>query len=215
MKWKEEFLKDVPTEFLNQIFQAINVGYIQSEIQVESQGLGTPEKKNLLPWQRRAQIEHRIKSAALNFGAPVEVTTENSGFWNHVVITCGRFRMTQSSIPKENCPLNPAAYKCKYAKQQDQMLFKFAIESEEAKSAKLENYFYAVILHHAPLGESEPEFVSIRFPSADLSEYHADSIDLVSMFGIEKPSDSTIPVEHIEDDAMPKLKKVKKAAGEL
>jgi len=100
VNWTEEFLNDVPVKFLKQIHAAVNEGYLKSEFQVESQGLGLPEKKNLLPWQRRAQIEHRIKSAALKFGRPVKVTTENSGFWNHVVITCGRFRMTQSAVPR-------------------------------------------------------------------------------------------------------------------
>ena len=212
MDWPEEFLNDVPTKFLKQIHAAINAGYLHSEIQVESQGLGLPEKKNLLPWQCRAQIEHRIKSAALKFGDPVKVTTENSGFWNHVVITCGRFRMTQSAISKENSALNPAEYKCRYANQQKQLLLNFG--EDFVDEMEPENYFYAVILHHAPFDQSEPEFVSIRFPTADLTTYHPDSIDLVSMFLGNELAETTTPVENIPDKAAPRLKKKKRTSGD-
>lgn len=211
VNWTEEFLNDVPGKFLKQIHAAVNEGYLKSEFQVESQGLGLPEKKNLLPWQRRAQIEHRIKSAALKFSGPVEVTTENSGFWNHVVITCGRFRITQSAVPRENSPLNPAEYKCKYANQQTQLLLNFG--EDFADESQVENHFYAVVLHHAPFGQSEPDFVSIRFPSADLSTYHPESIDLAAMFNIES-SETATPVENIPDTATPKLKKKKRTSGE-
>jgi len=179
----------------------------------ESQGLGMPEKRNLIPWQRRAQVEHRIKSAALKFGAPVKVSTENSGFWNHVVITCGRFRITQATVSKESSPLTPAVYKCKYAKEQVQLLIKFDEDFLEEQQED-ENFFYAVILHHAPSIESEPDFVSIRFPSADLSDYHLGSIDLVSMFNVEVASRKATPVENIGDTAQPKLKTNKLASGE-
>ena len=212
VNWKEEFLDDVPVKFLEAIVNAINNGYFQSEVHVESQGLGLPEKKNLLPWQRRAQIEHRIKSAALKFSGPVKVTTENSGFWNHVVITCGRFRMTQSAVPRENSPLNPAEYKCDYANQQKQLLLNFG--EDYLDESQEENFFYAVILHHAPLNQSEPDFVSIRFPSADLSTYHPESIDLSAMFTNSESSKAATPVENILDAATPKLRKKKRTSGE-
>ena len=212
MDWEKEFLDDVPACLLRQILEAVSDAYCESSKLVESQGLGAPEKKNLLPWQRRAQLEHRIKSAALIFGSPIEVTTENSGFWNHVVITCGRFRITQSSIQNENMPLSEAVYKRKYAQEQKQLLLNFG---DEFPREQLDDgrFFYAVILHHAAFSESEPDFVSIRFPKADLSGYHSASIDLVEMFS-ERPIVSSTPVESIQDEAEPKLRKKKKAAGE-
>ena len=70
MGWVDEFLKDVPNGLLGNLTTAVKDAYFQSNVIVESQGLGTPERKNLIPWQRRAQVEHRVKSAALRFGDP-------------------------------------------------------------------------------------------------------------------------------------------------
>lgn len=74
-----EFSKDVPNALLGDLTNAVSDAYFQSNLIVEGQGLGTPERKNLIPWQRRAQVEYRVKSAALKFGEPVVVTTENTG----------------------------------------------------------------------------------------------------------------------------------------
>ena len=211
MNWVAEFLKDVPNGLLGNLTTAVKDAYFQSNVIVESQGLGTPERRNLIPWQRRAQVEHRVKSAALRFGEPVVVTTENTGYWNHVVLKVGRFRITQSTVASESASLHPAVYKQRYASEQTQLLLEFA-KKDLQKSNEEEKYFYLVFLHRAAFNKDQPEFISIKFPQADLSCFHAGSVDLLAMFGNEKSSAAT-PVEEIVDETVPKLKPLNKVEG--
>ncbi|MDZ4849695.1 MAG: hypothetical protein SGI77_10400 [Pirellulaceae bacterium] len=116
MDYGDIFKSDVPTEFLTKLGSGIFDAYLAAKRAVDDQILGPDERYNLMPMTRRAHVETQLRNAATACG--IETTTESSGFWNHVVINCGRIRITQSSSPDSSTSLRPAAYKRDYAQQQ-------------------------------------------------------------------------------------------------
>ncbi len=209
MEIAEAFKEDVDDRFLSCLNKHITIAYESARKAVDSQGLGINEKYNVSPLTRRGHVETALRRAANECG--LELTTQTTGgFWRHVVITCGRFRITQTTTMDSESPLRKAAYKCVYANEQ-QLLPGF--EDMNPKPSKDDPHLYAVIIHRGPVLEDAPDFMKVRFPKPELDGYHPGEIDLA--FYAEIPmAESSVDEERIEDHAVPKLKlKQERGAG--
>lgn len=196
----EMFKKDVSPSFLTALNQGIHEAYKSAKMEVDRQPIGEEERYNLMPWTRRAHVESRVRDAAMVCG--VETTTEKTGFWRHVVATTGRFRITQSTILDPETPLRLAGYKCRYAEEQKYLP---GFEQYAPKLRECDFHFYAVVLHRGDLSADVPEFAVIRFPLADLSDYHPGMIDL-SFYADPTQVEAKVPTEETDEELIPKLK---------
>lgn len=205
----EIFKADVSPEFLTELYQKICDAYASSRFYVDSQPIGDDERYNLMPWTRRAHVESRLRDAA-NV-AKLEFVTEETGFWRHVVATSGRIRLTQSTAKTQETPLRSAGYKMRYAKEQEQMYLP-GLEELAPKLNIQDPHLYAVLLHRAPIDADIPDFVVVRFPLADLSDYHPGEVDLSVYSGVPAAMPA-VETESVEDMAVPKLKVRKNVDG--
>lgn len=198
----EIFKADVSPSFLTGLYQGVCDAYASARFSVERQPIGEEEQYNLMPWTRRAHVESRLRNAANR--ERIEVNTEETGFWRHVVVTSGRIRLTQSTAKNQETPLRSSGYKLRYAKEQEQMYLP-GLEELAPKLNIRDPHLYAVLLHRAPLDADAPDFVVVRFPLPDLSDYHPGEIDL-SIFSGVPSAEPAVESESVEDLAVPKLK---------
>lgn len=196
MDVSEEFKLEVSEKFLVAMSTALRQAYQSAYGAVMRQELGDDEIYNALPWTRRAHVEARFRDAALACG--LEVTREETGFWRHVVVTCGRFKITQSTTFDAETPLRKAGYKLRLA--QEQLQFPEFEEWPTVASNDTEPHLYAVIIHRGIVTGTEPNFMAIRFPKPDLDGFHEGMIDLTLY------SQPSALVEEIETEVIPKLK---------
>lgn len=196
----ELFKADVPPEFLTRLHGGIRSAYLSAKKSVDSQNIGEEERYNVMPWTRRGHVESRLRDAAAMSG--IEVETEKTGFWRHVVLTCGRFRITQTTSIDSETPLRKAGYKCNYANEQTLLP---GFEEIAPTVAACDPHIYAVVLHRASVLAEEPDFMMVRFPKPDLDGFHPGEIDLSLYAALprEKPSTAT---EAVADQALPKLR---------
>ncbi len=198
----EVFKADVSPTSLTALYQGVLDAYASAQFSVDSQPIGDDERFNLMPWPRRAHVESRLRDAAKS--RLIEVITEEPGFWRHVVMTSGRIRLTQSTDRNHETPLRSAGYKVRYAKEQEQMYLP-GLEELAPKLNIQDPHLYAVLLHHAALDVDAPDFVVVRFPLPDLSDYHPGEIDLSFYSGVPTAEES-VETESVADLAVPKLK---------
>jgi len=191
----EIFKNSVPEQFLAAISAALPLAYASARVAVDAQELGADETYNVLPWTRRAHVETQLRDAAIACG--LQVQTEETGFWRHVVVTCGAFKITQSTTPDEDTPPRRAGYKCRYAEEQ-----LFLPGFEAFAEVELDGpHYYAVIIHRGKVLATEPSFMSVRFPTPDLEGFHPGIVDLSCY--TKTPAAA---VEEIETTVTPKLK---------
>lgn len=198
----EAFKESVSEKFLLAIASALPQAYATAKAEVDRQDLGGDEAYNVLPWTRRAHVETRLRDTAIACGLRVE--TEKTGFWRHVVVTVGRFKITQSTTIDEESPLRPAGYKSRYAAEQ---LLLPGLETPDDEPSMGSPRIYAVIIHRGKVLDSEPNFMAIRFPTPDLEGFHPGMIDL-SFYA----NPQVVAVEEIKATVTPKLR-VRKAVG--
>ena len=198
----EFFKADVPSEFSTELYHGIVDAYASSRFYVDSQPIGDDERYNLMPWTRRAHVESRLRDAATR--KQIDVATEDTGFWRHVVATSGRIRLTQSTARSQETPLRAAGYKQRYAKEQEQMYLP-GLEVLVPVLNIQDPHLYAVLLHRASWKADTPDFVVIRFPLPDLSDYHPGEVDLSLYSGVHV-SEPAVETESVDDLGDPKLK---------
>lgn len=198
----EVFKADVSPTFLTELYQGVCDAYASARFFVDSQPLGDDERYNLMPWTRRAHVESWLRTAANR--QQIDVITEDTGFWRHVAVTSGRIRLTQSTARNQEAPLRSAGYKIRYAKEQEQMYLP-GLEAMAPKLSIQDPHLYAVLLHHAALDADTPDFVVVRFPLSDLSDYHPGEVDLSVYSGVPK-AEVSVEAESVEDLAVPRLK---------
>jgi hypothetical protein len=191
----EYFKNSVPEQFLSAISAALPLAYSSARTAVDVQELGEDETYNVMPWTRRAHVETRLRDAAIACGLPVQ--TAETGFWRHVVVTCGAFKITQCTTIDEETPPRRAGYKCRYAAEQ-LLLPGFEASVEVELDAP---HFYAVIIHRGKVLATEPSFMAVRFPTPDLSGFHPGMVDLSFYTQTQAAA-----VEEIETTVTPKLK---------
>ena len=200
MDFPEMFKADLPPEFLTNLYHSIRDAYSSARLAVDSQALGADERYNLMPWTRRAHVESRLRDAAACCN--VDTYTKKTGFWRHVVATCGRFRVTQTTSIDSTTPIRKAEYKVRYAKEQ--LLLPF-FEDAQQNIEQDAPHLYAVVLHRANVLADEPDFISIRFPTSDLEGFHRGEIDL-SLYADLPSSELAVPEEQIDELSAPTLK---------
>jgi hypothetical protein len=140
-------------------------------------------------------VETRLRDAAIACG--LQVQTEETGFWRHVVVTCGGFKITQCTTIDEETPPRRAGYKCRYAAEQ-LLLPGFEVSAAVEIDAP---HFYAVIIHRGKVLATEPSFMAVRFPTPNLNGFHPGIVDL-SFY----TQTQTAAVEEIKSTVTPKLK---------
>lgn len=199
----EAFKEDISTQFLTSLQKHISEAYRSARLATDSQDLGPDEKYNLSPITRREHVETGLRRAASECG--LSVTTENTGFWRHVVVTCGRFRITQTTTLDTDSPLRKAAYKCGYANEQ-QLLIDFG--DMEPEPARNEPHLYAIIIHRGAVLADAPDFMKIKFPKPELIGYHEGEVDL-ALYSDPGEQEFSTPEETIPDEAVPRLKRSK------
>lgn len=197
-----EYFKDsVPEQFLVAISATLPLAYASARTAVDVQELGEDETYNLMPWTRREHVETRFRDAAITCG--LQVHTEKTGFWRHVVVTCGAFKITQCTTIDEETPPRPAGYKCRYAAEK-LLLPGFEATAEVEFDAP---HYYAVIIHRGKVLATEPSFMAVRFPTPNLRGFHPGMVDL-SLYTQTQGA----AVEEIQTTVTPKLK-VRRAVG--
>lgn len=202
MEIAEAFKEDIPVRFLEALNRHITEAYESGKRAVDDQGLGPDEAYNVLPLTRRGHVETALRRAAAECG--LSIVTENTGYWRHVVVTCGRFRITQTTTLDTDSPLRKAAYKCGYANEQ-QLFLDLDFGDIESTPAHDDPHLYAIIIHRGPVLASEPDFMKIKFPKPELAGYHDGEVDLAIYAELPEAEHATAE-EKIVDEAIPKLK---------
>ena len=215
MNLAELLIADCTDVFLADLANRFRAAYATASIAVDHQlcqdWVGDDETQNMTPLTRRAHVETQLRNAAISNN--YEVVCVKNNWWRHNAVSVGRFRLIQCSIPHINTKLRHAEYKEQYAHEQ------LLLPGFEMLSSTLEfsePHILAVILHRAPLAANEPEFMTIRFPLPDLTNYHPELIDLAG-YGNSGCGESTstldaVPIEHVPELAVPKFK-AKQAAN--
>lgn len=194
--------KELPVPFLKSLYHAVHDAYETASEKIREMSIARPEQANLLPWLRRTLVETALRRSGLRAGAIAKVETERASSWNHVVVTFGSLMLTQSTHNDLDKPLRFAQYKKTYA-EKSQRVFDFRDDDgENVIPPKL----YAVLLHHAPMNASTPDYVVIQFPTSDLSSFHPGQINLDADF-LNETRPERIAIEVVSAEAMPILRK--------
>lgn len=176
----ETFRRDLPPGYLRDLLLGLHEDYLSSAEHCFDT-YQPPEAINALPFWRRAAVETRLKDTARAYPA-LKVVTEkdDSGFWNHAVVTAGDSMMTQTTVQYPGQLVRTSFARLAYAEPDNRRYL--SVDFEPATEA-LKGFVYGILIHgREPREKFFPAFASIVFPKRNLDGYYPQCIDLFREF---------------------------------
>lgn len=174
------FRRDVPARYLGDCLLGLFEDYLSSA-EFCSDRFEKTEAINILPFYRRGMIESRLRECITKHkGMKACVERDDSGFWNHTVITAGDCMITQSTVrnPSENVRSSYA--RLTYAEPDNQ---RYLDESFKPVTPSRQGFVYGILVHGREKSEKFfPAFAQIVFPRRNLDGYYSRRIDLFAEF---------------------------------
>lgn len=145
-----------------------------------------PEAINLIPFERRANIQELLRSAAEFHDGQVlcEAIQGEDGspnnWWYYSKTTAGRVIMTSVSAKHPNELVRASESRLQYSANTYRQRFLW----KEGEPVRVKNWsVYALLLvGHEPRNSRELAFAVVRFPLPDYRGYYEQSIDLMREF---------------------------------
>jgi hypothetical protein len=175
------FQGQVPELLCRDLASGVQEIYSRTEDLCEEILLHHEERRNLRPWLRRSLMEQMLRGIVeLHPGvATLYSQVDESGFWNHVMLKCGRFWITQHTQPDDTSALSPAGYKLEAASLNQMLLFPdshMPVVGEELGD------LYAVLVH-GRAADNSVGFAKIKFPLPNVADgFFPGEIDLIAAF---------------------------------
>ena len=174
------FLRDVPRVFLEDCLVGLFEDYLSSA-EFCSDRFEVTEAVNVLPFFRRGMIEARLRENAAKHAAMKCVCEpDESGFWNHTVLTVGDCMITQSTARHAGAPIRSSQARLAYSEPDNQ---KYLHDSFKPVTPSRKGFVYGILAHgREPREKFFPAFAHFVFPRRNLDGFHPRPIDLFAMF---------------------------------
>jgi hypothetical protein len=169
----EIFRHHAPSLYLEELAQMLPNAYLQANAALQGLDLDEPESKNLYPLLRREFIETNFRRVSEKHGFTCR--TQRNGFFFHLEVDIGPFVLTVSKDDNDFSP-EEAVYKRNLALKQ--LLLPFVEYDNESWLKNPRTSYYAMLLHEPRKDRTGPKSMMIRFPKANLDEFHEGEIDL-------------------------------------
>lgn len=207
----EVFDRHVPGDFVHSTLDVIAKAYREAFERCD-RAFEKPECHDLFPHQRRATIERNMRQLAYQSAGVEAIVAKNSRRTSyHTRIQCGRVVLTQSFVETPETIVRSAEFRKTYGRDQNLWL---DYDWDDAAIPLPDQPLYAILIH----GPSDVRryllgFAHIVFPSRS-NEAYVGRIDLALRYP-EVFEFSTVPVERVEDDVLPTLRRdVRKVEGQ-
>lgn len=176
----DTFRRDVPGEFFEACLRGLFEDYLASA-EFCFDRFEVTEAVNVLPFYRRAMIEARLReNAAKHKTMKCSCDPDDSGFWNHTVITVGDCMLTQSTARNPGAPVRTSYARLAYAEPDNQ---KYLHDSFKPVTPSRKGFIYGILTHgREPKERFFPAFAQIVFPKPNLDGCFPRPLDLFAMF---------------------------------